>query len=319
MKWNGGIRDWVHRWRRQVTQETMRGLLHLSRRLEPERMLSLGRGLGWLAGWPLRQRLASNLRGAGIAPTSAILERYFQLLGNWAGWSLAVYQKGFVSSGIAGRIHLDDSASNLDRALAKGKGAILAAAHFFCHEMGAAAINLRHPIVALVRESKDPLHNDIKQRWYRATGMEIVRRSRRTSLMSDTLAYLRVLRSGKVLAITPDLPMPEDKGVPVEMFGRQVILPSGMIALSVRSGAPVVPCWGEWTADRHGWPVDGRIRFDEPMEFPAGAKPLGCKDATIQAGMQEWGRRCEDYLRKFPENWMFWLDKNWTRVWRQQK
>jgi KDO2-lipid IV(A) lauroyltransferase len=195
--------------------------------------------------------------------------------------------------------------------MAKGKGVLLAAAHFFCHEMGAAAINLRHPIVALVRESKDSAHQEIKDRWYLATGMEVVRRSRQSSLMSDTLAYLRVLRANKVLAITPDLPMADDKGVPVRLLGRDVVLPSGLVALSLRSGAPLVPCWGEWLPDRHGRPREGVIRFDAPLEFPSG----GNREATIQAGMQEYATRLEDYLRRFPENWMFWLDKRWTRIW----
>jgi lauroyl/myristoyl acyltransferase len=310
MSWNSGLLSLVHRWRRHLIQGGTRGLLHLSERLGPEQLLALGRGLGWTASWPLRRRLARNLRSAGLTPTSAVLDRYFQLLGTWAGWSMAVYQKGFLASGIARGIRLDDSVAHLDRAVAEGKGVILATAHFFCHEIGAAAIHLRHPIAALIRESKDPLRQAIKDRWYEATGMEIVLRARRSSLLADTLAYLRVLRAGKVLAITPDLPMRRDQGVPVRMFGRQVILPSGMIALSIRSGAPVVSCWGEWRRDRCGRPVDVCVRFDEPMRFP----PAKDREAIQRAGMQAWGSRCQEDLRKSPENWMFWLDKNWTRV-----
>jgi len=307
------IVNWLHQCRRQATEDAVGGLLHISRRLSPERILSLGRGIGWLANWPLQLRLAANLRAAGITPTAAIVDRYFQIMGNWAGWSLAVYQRGFAGSGIGRRIHLDSSVRHLDEARARGKGVLLAAAHFFCHEMGAAAINLRHPIVALVRESKDHARQEIKDRWYRATGMEVVRRSRQASLMSDTLAYLRVLRTNKVLAITPDLPMPDDKGVPVCILGRDVVLPSGLIALSLRSGAPLVPCWGEWLPDRQGRPHEGLIRFDAPLEFAS----AGNREAIIHTGVQEYAGRFEDYLRRFPENWMFWLDKRWTRVWRR--
>jgi lauroyl/myristoyl acyltransferase len=89
----------------------------------------------------------------------------------------------------------------------------------------------------LVRESKDPARQAIKQHWYQATGLEIVHRSRRASVFADTLAYLRELRRGKILAITPDLPVREGKGVAVSMFGRQVILPAGVIALAARAGA----------------------------------------------------------------------------------
>ncbi len=310
MKWNSALPSLVHRCRRHAIHEGTRGLLRLSQRLGSEQLISLGRFLGVAAGWPLRRRLARNLTCAGLCASPAVLDRYFQLLGTWAGWSLAVYQKGFTASGVARRIHLDDSVAHVDRAMSLGKGVILATGHFFCHEMGAAAINLRHPLVALVRESKDPLRHAVKQRWYQATGLELVHRARRSTLLADALAYLRVLRAGKILAITPDLPVRPDRGVPVSMFGKTVVLPSGMIALAMRSGAPVVACWGEWIEDRRGRPVEARIRFDEPMTF----SPSKDRDAVCRAGMAEFARRQEEDLRKFPANWMFWLDKTWTRI-----
>ena len=87
-----------------------------------------------------------------------------------------------------------------------------------------------------------------------------------------------------------------------------------MIALSACSGAPVICCWGDWLNDRNGRPVGGILRFDEPMEFP----PSGKKKPMQQVGMQEWGRRCEQFLRRSPANWLFWLDKGWTKVWQNR-
>ena len=145
---------------------------------------------------------------------------------------------------------VDDSVVHLERALAGGKGVICATAHYFCNEIAAAAVNFRHKVKVLVRESKDPMHQTIKERWYRSTGMEVVQRARRTSVMADSLAYLRVLRAGHALAITPDLPTREDKGVPITLFGRPVILPPGIIALAMRSRAPILNCWGEWIVRR---------------------------------------------------------------------
>jgi len=314
MKRTSGIMNFVHGCRRRATHEAVRGLLYFSKWLGPERILSLGRGLGWMADWSMRRRLAANLSGAGLEPSQKVLERYFRLMGNWAGWSLAVYQKGFMESGVGRRVHVDSTVEHLDRALAGGKGVILATAHYFCNEMAAAAVNLRHPILVLVRDSKDPMHQAIKERWYKATGMEIVHRARRTSVMADSLAYLRVLRAGRALAITPDLPMREGKGVPIQLFGRDVILPAGIIALAMRSGSPILNCWGEWIYDAHDRPTEAVVRFSEPLTIPR----TGDRETDLHAGMQEWGRHFEQNLRQYPENWMFWLDKNWTRVWRSK-
>jgi lauroyl/myristoyl acyltransferase len=290
--------------------EAMRSLLSLSGRMDCRRLLSLGRGFGSAAAWPLQRRLAHNLTSAGVCPTPAIIDRYFQLLGLWAGWSLAIYHKGFVTSEIADRVHMDDSVVHLDRAVAKGNGVILASAHFFCHEIGAAAVNLRHPVTALVRENKDRTRHSVKSQWYRATGLGTVQRPRGASALADTLAYLRILRAGKILAITPDLPMRPERGVPVSMFGKTVILPSGMLTLAMRSGAPIVTARGDWVDDGHHRPSELRVCFDAPIFFSISKD----RDAIHSAGMQDWARRQEEHVRRFPADWMFWLDKAWTRV-----
>jgi lauroyl/myristoyl acyltransferase len=250
-----------------------------------------------------------NLKRAGIEPSETILNRYFHRFGCWAGWSLAVYQAGLEVSGVAERLVFDESVANLDRAVAKGKGVVLACPHLFCHEMAAAAIHRRHSVVALVRESKNPERGAIKQHWYEATGMETVRRPRDASVVSDTLAYLRVLRSGRVLGITPDLLLPPDKGLPVRMFGRTVTLSPGIVLLAMRSGAPLVTPLAQWL-DAEPGQRGARIRmwFSEPIEFPAG----GDREQTLRDGLQAWCGYVEGYFRREPENWMFWLDKRWT-------
>jgi KDO2-lipid IV(A) lauroyltransferase len=301
-------------WRRAATQAAVKGALKITGWLGPGGALGLGQAAGSLARFagPLRQRLATNLQRAGIEPTETILNRYFHRFGCWSGWSLAVYQAGLEGSGVGARLVFDESTvANLDHAVAKGKGVVLACPHLFCHEMAAAAIHRRHPVVALVRESKDPERGAVKQRWYEATGMETVRRPRDSSVVSDTLAYLRVLRNGRVLGITPDLLLPPEKGLPVRMFGRQVTLSPGIVMLAMRSGAPLVTPLAKWIDGEPGQ-RGARIRmwFSEPIEFPSG----GDREHTIRNGLQAWCSYVEDYFRREPENWMFWLDKRWSRA-----
>jgi len=303
--------EWWHGLRRGGTQAALQAAVTFGHGFGPAAALKLGGALGSAARWalPLRRRLATNLRLAGLEPTTARLDHYFAHVGKLIGWSLAVHEAGFERSGVADLVELDESVSNLDRAVAAGRGVILASPHVFCHEIGAAAINRRHRVTALVRESKSPGREALKRRWYEATGMATVHRPRRSSVIGDTLAYLRLLRRGEVLAITPDLVVPASRGVPVVMFDREVHLMPGIVVLAMRSGAPVVTAtYGDRVSIRC------RITFTDPMWFAPGADPNG----AVRRGMQAWCDWFEVYLRQYPENWMFWLDKRWTRVLRTQ-
>src|SRR5262249_21358827 len=153
-------------------------------------------------------------------------------LGCWIGWSLAVYHHGFVPSGVAERVLFDDSVSHLDQAAAMGRGVILIGAHGFCHDIGAAAVNRLHPVTVLARESKSPTREILKRHWYQATGIEMACRPRRSSVVADTMTCIRALRSGRAVAITPDVLVSAKKGVSVQFLGRQVFLSPGIAVLA---------------------------------------------------------------------------------------
>lgn len=307
----------LNRFRRQATLSTVRAALAYGAKLSPERTVSFGRSAGRLTGMlpPLRQRLKTNFRLAGFEPTPDRVDRYFRLLGNWFYSSLSTYNRGFADCGYADCVRFDETISHLDRAMSGGRGAVLVSPHAFCHEFAAAAINRRHPVVALVRESKNPVRDAIKRRWYEATGLEVVRRSRKASMLFDVMDYVRVLQSGKVLAITPDLPVPANQGVPVTLLGKQVSLNPGMIALSMWSGAPLVFCWPRKWEFAGARADTATIYFDEPLSIPMTRD----RNAAMRSGMAEWTRRLEECLRRNPEYWLFWLDKRWTHVWRGER
>lgn len=299
--------------RRAAMLAAMRGALFATRRLPPRATNALGAALGTGAGaiLPLRARLSRNLTiglGPGRVPDGAA-RTFFRNLGRWFGWSMAIYHRGFWNSGVPDQIGFHESVVHLDEAAARGRGVILASPHQFCHEIGAAYINGRHKVVAVVRETANPRREAMKERWYEATGMEIVRRPRRSSLMADTFACLRVLKRRCLLAITPDVIVPPSAGVQIRMFGRDVCLSPGMVVLAMRARAPLVTCYLRWEARG---PL--RLHFTEAVEYP----PTGDRERTAAEGLQAWCRECEKHFRTHPGNWMFWLDKRWTRALREQ-
>src|SRR5262249_50173134 len=97
---------------------------------------------------------------------------------------------------------------------------------------------------------------------------------RDSSVVADTLAYLRVLRAGRVLGITPDVLLPPDKGLPVWMFGHQVTLSPGAVLLAMRAGAPLVTPLAEWLdAGPGGRGAPPRLRLRRAGGVPRGRRP----------------------------------------------
>src|SRR5262249_19559571 len=244
--------NWLHSARRHTTRRATLAALGLARRLGCARALSLGvAGARFAHLLPFaRQRLADNLRAAGVDASDATVRAYFRRSGLWAGHTLGVYAAGLDRSLAARQVELDpETVSRLDEAVAHGKGVVLASPHMFCHEIGAGLIHRRHPVAALVRESKDPGWARVNNRWYAAAlGVGMVLRPRKGSAAGDVAAMLRTLRAGTILGITPDVLTSRTSGTSVTLFGRNVPLSPGMILLAMRSGAPLITAEFRWSA-----------------------------------------------------------------------
>lgn len=308
--------NWVHHLRRGATKRAVLAALAAAGRLGPAGARSLGAALGRAAASTpgMRSRLAANLRAAGIDPTDDLVRAYFRRFGIWSGHTLGAYAVGLDRSLVCEWISLDPvTLPRLDAAVAVGRGVVLAAPHLFGHELAAGLIHRRHPVSAVVRESKDPAWVEVKARWYgQALGLNTVVRPRRGSGFGDVTALIRVLRSGSVLGITPDVITGRASGLVVDVFGKPVCLPPGMVLLAALAKAPLVTAYGEWYPDPTA-PGGERVRvaFTEPLDLPSLA---GDREAGIREGLRRWCEVFERILRHDPAAWLFWLDKGWTKV-----
>lgn len=148
-----------------------------------------------------------------------------------------------------------------------------------------------------------------KLKWYGALGAEIVLRPRHTSTVKDAVAYLNVLRRGGVLAITPDLLAEVPQGVETQVFGRQARVHGGAFAIAIAAGAPMIVPYFRWQPD--STLLVSCERAPEP--------PTGCERATAnRLALENWWTWFEQKLRSNPENWLFWLDKSWSRFLRRK-
>ena len=145
-------------------------------------------------------------------PAQAARE-YFRHMGWFQSSALATFHYGIGATPVPDEVQFDESVRVLDEAVAEGRGVVLASAHWSGHEIMAAIISRRHPIVMLVRQAPTSERASRKLKWYNSLSVETVLRPSRASTIKDAAAYLKVLKSGKLLAITPDILADPEQGV----------------------------------------------------------------------------------------------------------
>ena len=253
----------------------------------------------------LRWKVRENMRLAlGVDVPAGAEKLYFRHLGWSLSNALSTFHYRIAATAVAEEVKFDESVRLLDDAVGEGRGVILTSPHWSGHELVAAIINRRHPMVMLVRQAPTSERMARKLKWYDALGAEIVLRPSQASTVKDAVAYLKVLKSGKLLAMTPDLLADPGQGVETLIFGRRARLPGGAFALAIASRAPMIRAFFRWQSDS-----SVVVMFDRA---PA-ALDVGGRDVAVRAGVQDWSHWFEEKLRANPENWLFWLDKRWSR------
>ena len=233
---------------------------------------------------------------------------YFRHLGWFLSSSLSTFHHGVAATPVLNEVKFDETIHLFDVAASEGRGVVLTGPHWTGHELVAAMINRRHPTTFLVRQAPTSERTARKLKWYNALGVETVLRPDRASTVKDAVAYLNVLKKGKVLGITPDLLAESGQGVETQIFGRPARLHGGAFAIAIAARAPMIRLSFRWQSD-----TSLVVAFERAPAPPEN----GDRDAAIRIIMQDWCRWFEKKLRDNPENWLFWLDKKWSRFLRQ--
>ncbi len=293
--------------RRTITQHAIRNAIAATAALPigPQRFGVSGM-LRFAGSIPaLRRKVRENMclaLGEDIPPDAE--RRYFEHVGWFLSSSLATFHRGIAATPVIDEVRFDQSVRVLDDAFAEGRGVVLTVPHWSGHELVAAVIARRHPMVMLVRQAPTQERTDRKAKWYRALGAETVLRPKQSSMIKDAVAYLKVLKTGKMLAITPDLLADAPNGFEVSLFGRTAKLNGGAFALALAGKAPLIRISGAW--------LPGPVAA---LTFERAATPPDTMDRedAIRFCLQDWCDWFERELRAHPENWLFWLDKRWTK------
>jgi KDO2-lipid IV(A) lauroyltransferase len=187
---------------------------------------------------------------------------------------------------------------HLRRAQAKGRGVMLLSLHLGNGDWATAGLNLAglHLNVITKRFS-----------WSWANAVWFSLRTRLgTSLIDDrnsSYKILKCLKRNEIVVFVLDQFLGPPLGVKTKFFGIETGTPSGLAVLTRRAGASVVPVYTVRKSD-------GRtlIHFDAEIPFVE----FESDQETIQKMTQVYCDKLEEYVRKFPEQWM-WVHRRWKK------
>jgi len=185
----------------------------------------------------------------------------------------------------------------IDEVLSKGKGAITVTAHLGNWELGAVVIALLgYPfcMVALPHRYKkiDNFFNFQRE----SKGIKVIPLGRAVRQSLD------ILKENKLLALASDRDFSE-KGIILDFFGRPTIFPQGPAALSLKTGAGIVPGFMLRNEDD-----SFTLKFEKPLKINA----TGNKNEDLVELTNQYKIVFQDYIRRYPDQWYvfrkFWRD-----------
>lgn len=189
-----------------------------------------------------------------------------------------------------------DGFENFARAREQGKGVLFLTAHFGNWELSSFAHGLYgYPLNFLVRELDNPLLDAFINRYRCLSGGHAIEKR------ESAREILRALQRGEAVGILADQNMLSSEGVFVEFFGRLACTTSAPARLARKLGVPIVLGLVIWDEKLKKY----RLRFDS-VEW------IKCDDPEeeILANTANFTRRLEDYVRRYPDQWL-WVHRRW--------
>ncbi len=185
---------------------------------------------------------------------------------------------------------------HLEAARSGGRGMVMAMPHLGNFEVCSLVAKKLHLASLGVAETlwNRPITQWFLQ-WRRSMGVQI--------LLTDDpnrRALLDQLRAGGVVGLMADRDVTHT-GVSVTFFGERTRLPSGPVALALRTGAPLLPAAAYFQRGRGHRLVIGR-----PLALP----DAGSRRERIERGTQLLAQALEQLIRVAPTQWHL-LQPNW--------
>jgi len=190
-----------------------------------------------------------------------------------------------------------DGFENYERARARGKGVLFLTAHFGGWELSAFAHSLHGHWMHIVMRPMDNIYLNRLILQYRTM------HGNKTVDKDDFVrGLLSAMKAGEVVGILMDTNMTPPQGVFVDFFGIPACTASGLARIALRTDAAVIPGFTICDSALGKY----RLRFDPAVELVR----TGHLEADIVANTQKFTSIIEEYVRKYPEQWL-WVHRRW--------
>ena len=183
----------------------------------------------------------------------------------------------------------------LDQIHQAGNGAIFLTAHFGNWEYAGGWLGAHgYPMQVMVQEQSNPKVNRLMQRCRERMGMQTIHRG--TAMRS----YLKALKSGEYAVMLADQDAGRD-GLFVDFFGKATAAAFGPARFHLKTGAPIL-LFMTYRDHAH--------QLHMEIELLAAGNQSGADTETMREIMQEYHRRIETWIERYPGQW-FWMHKKW--------
>jgi len=189
-----------------------------------------------------------------------------------------------------------------DEALSKGKGVVVLTAHLGNWELGGVVIALSgYPLWVVALPHKNKKVDNFFNYQRESKGMHVIPFGRAAR------QCLNLLKENQMVALVGDRDFSE-KGMVVDFFGRQTLLPVGPAAFVMKTQSVILPGFMLRNPDD-----TFTLKMDKPIEFsiPSALEEQD-KAKVLSEIINSYKVIIEGYIRRYPEQWYmfrrFWVE-----------
>ncbi len=197
----------------------------------------------------------------------------------------------------ASQVAVYEGFENYEAAQQRGQGVLFLTAHLGGWEIGSFVHSLQgHPLRVVVRALDNPYLDALVRRYRTLHGNQTFEKQ------DFARGLLAAMKGGETVGLLMDTNMTPPQGVFVPFFGVEACTGSGLARVALHTDAAVVPAFTIWDAVLRKY----RVHFDAAVALVR----TGDDEADVLANTAVFTKIIEDYVRRYPDQWL-WVHRRW--------